>query len=59
LRDIETAADQAIESLAERSAQLAVELAGKILKSKLTTDDHARLIKEAVSKFATSASSNN
>lgn len=51
LREIEAAADQAMESLAERSAQLAVELAGKILKSKLTSEDHARLIQEAVAKF--------
>ena len=51
LHDIEAAADQAMESLAERSAQLAVELAGKILKSKLTSEDHDRLIQEAISKF--------
>ncbi len=51
LRDIEAAADAAMESLAHRSAQLAVELAGKILKSKLTSEDHNRLIQEAISKF--------
>ncbi|HTM53786.1 MAG TPA: F0F1 ATP synthase subunit B [Pirellulales bacterium] len=59
LRDIESATDQAIESLAERSANLAVELAGKILKSQLSAADHARLIEEAMGKFAaTSASAN-
>jgi F-type H+-transporting ATPase subunit b len=59
LRDIDAAADAALESLAERSAQLAVELAGKILKFKLTPDDHARLIQEAMTKFpAVSASAN-
>jgi F-type H+-transporting ATPase subunit b len=59
LRDIESATDQAIESLAERSANLAVELAGKILKSQLSSADHARLIEEAMGKFsATSASAN-
>ena len=52
LHDIEAAADQAMESLAERSAQLAVELAGKILKTqahqrRITT----RLIQEAMAKF--------
>ncbi len=54
LHDIEAATDQALESLAERSAQLAVDLAGKILQSKLSAGDHARLIKDAVAKFPTS-----
>ena len=55
LRDIETATDQAMESLAERSAQLAIDLAGKILQSKLSPADHARLIQEAMAKFPASA----
>jgi F-type H+-transporting ATPase subunit b len=59
LRDIETATDQAMESLAERSAQLAVDLAGKILQSKLSAADHTRLIQEAVAKFPTSSASSN
>lgn len=59
IHDIATATDQAMESLAERSAQLAVELAGKILQSKLNQDDHARLIQEAMAKFPASAPSAN
>jgi F-type H+-transporting ATPase subunit b len=59
LRDIESATDAALETLAERSAQLAVELAGKILKFKLSSDDHARLIQEALAKFPAAASSAN
>jgi F-type H+-transporting ATPase subunit b len=59
LRDIETATDQAMESLARRSAQLAVDLAGKILQSKLSAADHARLIEEAMAKFPASAPSAN
>jgi F-type H+-transporting ATPase subunit b len=59
LRDIETAADQAMESLAERSAQLAVDLAGKILQSKLSAADHTKLIQEAVAKFPASSASTN
>jgi len=51
LRDIETAADAALESLAKRSADLAVDLAGKILQSKLTPAEHSRLIEEAMAKF--------
>jgi F-type H+-transporting ATPase subunit b len=58
VRDIEAATDSALKSLAERSANLAVELAGKIVKSKLTPDDHARLIQEAVAKFPQSAGRN-
>jgi F-type H+-transporting ATPase subunit b len=59
LHDIESATDAALESLSERSAQLAVELAGKILKFKLTSDDHARLVQEALAKFPAAASSAN
>jgi F-type H+-transporting ATPase subunit b len=56
LRDIEAATDQAMESLAERSAQLAVDLAGKILGSKLSAADHSRIIQEAMAKFPSSSS---
>jgi F-type H+-transporting ATPase subunit b len=59
LREIEVATDQALKALAERSAELAVELAGKILQSKLTSADHARLIQEAVAKFPSAAASRN
>jgi F-type H+-transporting ATPase subunit b len=59
LRDIESAADAAVKSLAERSTELAVELAGKIVQAKLTKDDHARLIEEAMAKFPASTPSNN
>ena len=59
LQDIETATDQALKSLAERSAELAVELAGKILQSKLSAADHARLIQEAMAKFPQSTASSN
>jgi F-type H+-transporting ATPase subunit b len=55
LRDIETASDAALESLAKRSAELAVDLAGKILQSKLTPAEHGRLVEEAMSKFPASS----
>jgi F-type H+-transporting ATPase subunit b len=51
LHEIEAATDQALKTLAERSAELAVELAGKILQSKLNPADHQRLIQEAMAKF--------
>lgn len=55
LRDIESATDSAMETLAQRSAQLAVDLAGKILQSKLTPAEHSRLIEEAMAKFPASS----
>lgn len=59
LRDIESATDSALETLAQRSSQLAVDLAGKIVAAHLTKDDHARLIQEAVAKFPASSASSN
>jgi F-type H+-transporting ATPase subunit b len=52
VRDIESATDQALQRLAERSANLAVDLAGKIVSTKLSDEDHSRLIQEAVGRFA-------
>jgi F-type H+-transporting ATPase subunit b len=51
LQQIETAADAAVKSLADQSAAMAVELAGKIVGAKLNPADHARLIAGAVSGF--------
>ena len=59
LREIEAATEGAIKQLAERSADLAVELAGKIVGAKLTAGDHARLIQEAVAKFPAATPSRN
>ncbi|MEX0676288.1 MAG: F0F1 ATP synthase subunit B [Pirellulales bacterium] len=59
LRDIESAADAAMESLAQRSADLAVDLAGRILQAQLSRDDHARLIQEAMAKFPAATASSN
>lgn len=49
--DVETARDQALKQLIETSANLAVDLAGQILKAKLSPADHSKLISEAVAKF--------
>jgi F-type H+-transporting ATPase subunit b len=59
LRDIDLAADAAVESLRERSVELAVELAGKIVQAQLTKADHARLISEAMTKFPAGTASSN
>jgi F-type H+-transporting ATPase subunit b len=52
LKQIDTATSNAIKELADRSALLAVELAGKIVHAKLNPKDHAKLIEQAVAGFA-------
>lgn len=51
VKQIDAATADAIKELANQSATLAVELAGKIVRSKLTPDDHSRLIEDAVAGF--------
>jgi F-type H+-transporting ATPase subunit b len=51
---IESATLAALKELAERSATLAVELAGKIVGARLQAADHSRLIEQAVSEFSRS-----
>ncbi len=58
LREIETAKDQALKELGERTADLAVDLAGKIVGARLNAGDHQRLIEEALSRFPASPSKN-
>lgn len=50
-REVETAKDQALRELAETSARLAVELAGKILRAQLDPNLHAQLVSEALSRL--------
>jgi F-type H+-transporting ATPase subunit b len=52
IQQIDAAADAAAKSLADRSAALAIELAGKIVAAKLTTAEHAKLVEQAVGGFA-------
>lgn len=59
LREIETAKDQALKELGERTADLAVELAGKIVGARLNSGDHQRLIEEALNRFPSSKPSPN
>ena len=51
MQQIEAATAGALKELAERGATLAVDLAGKIVGSRLSADDHARLIQQAVAEF--------
>jgi F-type H+-transporting ATPase subunit b len=59
LRQIDAATTAALKELADRSATLAVELAGKIVRAKLNPKDHAKLIEQAVANFAGRPPGNN
>ncbi len=59
MRDVNNAKDAALQAIAEVGADMAVNLAGKIVKRELKTDDHAQLIREAVSRFPESSPSKN
>jgi F0F1-type ATP synthase membrane subunit b/b' len=47
-----------LQELGEKSANLAVDLAGQILRQKLSAGDHQKLVKEALDKFGKSPSLN-
>lgn len=59
LREIEGATSGALKDLAERSANLAVDLAGKIVRSTLDAKGHGQLIERAVSDFVHTGPQNN
>jgi F-type H+-transporting ATPase subunit b len=59
LREIDAATADALTGLAEKSADLAVSLAGRIVGSQLDPAAHAKLINRAVSDFATEGPENN
>ncbi len=50
-REIETATSAALKELADRSARLAVELAGKIIHAELDPERHKKLIEESLARF--------
>jgi len=52
VREIDAAAGEALQELAERSADLAIELAKKIVQTKIDRADHAQLIEQAVADFS-------
>jgi F-type H+-transporting ATPase subunit b len=59
VREIEQATSAALAELAERSATLAVQLAGKIVGAKLQPADHATLIQQTVADFVKAQPSSN
>jgi F-type H+-transporting ATPase subunit b len=56
LQQIEAATAGALQELAQRSATLAVELAGKIVGAQLSPERHSQLIEEAVAEFTNKSS---
>lgn len=56
-KEITAATSAAVKELADRSATLAVQLAGKIVSAKLNPKDHAQLIEQAVTGFTVSKTS--
>lgn len=59
LREIETATQSALKQIAEEGANLAVNLAGRIIREQLKPEDHKRLIQDAISEFANRSPSAN
>lgn len=58
-REIDTAKGQALKELAEKSTDLAIGLAGRIVGKELQQVDHARLVQEAVAGLPSSDVSRN
>jgi F0F1-type ATP synthase membrane subunit b/b' len=59
MRDIRTATDAAVEEHSQRSADLAIQLAGKVISSKITNEERSKLVQESLSKFASAVPSKN
>lgn len=52
LKEIDSATANALQSIAEKSATLATELAGKMIRKEITPDSHRDLIRTAIDEFA-------
>ena len=50
-RDIATARDQALNEIWSKTADLAVSVAGKVLKKSMNEDDHKRLVESAIAEL--------
>lgn len=59
VRHVERAADLALKSLAETSANLAVDLASKVVRQNITADQQAQLVRDALSKLTAGSPSKN
>lgn len=52
LRDIKIATDHAVQRLAERSAEAAVELAGKVIRETITSQKQSELVRQAMTRLS-------
>ena len=59
IREIERAKDGAIEQLAEASANVAIDLARKVIRNKLTPEEQSQLVREALGKMSAVTPSKN
>jgi F-type H+-transporting ATPase subunit b len=59
VRDIEVASNQAMKDIAETSANLAVELAGKVIRESINPAKQQELVRSALAKLHASAPSSN
>ena len=59
VRDVERAADHAMKNLAETSANLAIDLASKVVKQNITPEQQAELVREALGTLASTSPSQN
>lgn len=57
-REIGLAKDTAVKELYEQSAQLAMEMASNVLKRQLSTEDHHRLVQDALTELRQKAEGN-
>ncbi|MEO1497174.1 MAG: F0F1 ATP synthase subunit B [Planctomycetota bacterium] len=59
IRDIEQAKDVAVRQLAERTAGLAIDLAGKVVRQDITAERQSEIVRDALGRFADSDPSSN
>lgn len=59
VREVQRAADNAMKDLAQESANLAVELAGKVVRLNITPDQQSQLVRDALSKLTAAEPSKN
>ena len=59
IREIDRAKDGAIQELAQQSANIAVDLARNIIRDKLSTDEQAKIVREALGKLTAATPSKN
>jgi F0F1-type ATP synthase membrane subunit b/b' len=58
LREISRARDAAVQDLAVSSANVAIDLAKKVIREQLTPEKNNQIIREAVAKLAAESSKN-